>query len=131
MKKMKNLTISLIVPVLLSACSTLVPVIDVSKIPPETLQAAYRVQTFTIDSAATRPEVSQYLGVITVFSCKHMVYDPPASTGNALTQLRLKALDMGADGVIDITFDTRGTDTWGTNCWESVQASGIAVKFAK
>ena len=43
--------------------------------------------------------------------------------------LRLKALDLGADGIIDITFDTRGTDTWGTNCWESVQASGIAVKF--
>jgi uncharacterized protein YbjQ (UPF0145 family) len=46
-----------------------------------------------------------------------------------LTQLKLKALDLGADGIIDITFDTRGTDTWGTNCWESVQASGVAVKF--
>ena len=36
---------------------------------------------------------------------------------------------MGANGIIDITFDSRGTDTWGTNCWETVQASGTAVIF--
>ena len=60
-----------------------------------------------------------------------MSWDPPASKGDALKQLKIKAVNMGANGVIDITFDKRGTDTWGTNCWESVQASGTAVIFKK
>ena len=53
----------------------------------------------------------------------------PASKGNALTQLKVRAVELGANGVIDITFDYSGTDAWGTNCWESIQASGTAVMF--
>ncbi|MDC0452133.1 YbjQ family protein [Candidatus Pelagibacter sp.] len=49
--------------------------------------------------------------------------------GDALKQLKIKAVRAGANGVIDITFDSRGTDTFRTNCWESVQASGTAVVF--
>ena len=56
-----------------------------------------------------------------------MMTDPPASKGDALLQLRLRASELGADTILDITFDTRGTDPFGTNCWESVQASGMAI----
>jgi uncharacterized protein YbjQ (UPF0145 family) len=45
--------------------------------------------------------VIKYLGDITAYSCKSMMWDKPASKGDALTQLRLKALDMGANGVIN------------------------------
>ena len=113
----------------LLACATFVPVTDVSKIPKEQLQQAYKIKTFTAGSELTYPEIAEYLGDITAYSCKHLLTDPPASKGDALTQLRLKALELGANGVIDVTFDSHGTDTWGTNCWESVQASGVAVKF--
>lgn len=112
----------------LGACGTVAPVIDVKKVPAETLQASYRVRTYTPETASSYPAVSEYLGPVTAFSCKRLVTDPPASKGNALEQLRIKALDLKADAVVDVTFDARGTDTWGTNCWESVQVSGIAVK---
>ena len=46
---------------------------------------------------------------------------------NALTQLKVQAIKVGANGIIDITFDSRGIDTWVTNCWETVQASETAV----
>ena len=117
--------------ILLLGCSPFVPVVNVSEVPKETLQKAYQIQTFEIGNGSSRPQVSEYLGSITAYSCKHLMTDPPASKGNALIQLRLKALELGADGIFDITFDTRGTDTWGTNCWESVQVSGVAVKFKK
>lgn len=116
---------------LLTGCGTFVPVQDVSKVRKEKLQQAYKIKTFTIEGGRQPPQISNYLGDITAYSCKHLMWDPPASKGNALTQLRLKALDMGAEGIIDVTFDSRGTDTFGTNCWESVQASGVAVKFEK
>ena len=115
----------------LYGCSTFVPVTDVSKVSREALQEAYKVRIFTTGSDVSHPKVAEYLGDITAYSCKHLLWDPPASKGDAITQLRLKALSMGADGIIDVTFDSRGTDAFGTNCWESVQASGLAVKFEK
>lgn len=114
---------------LLVGCGTFVPVQNVSEVPDDELQAAYKIETYTVGSDKSGLDVAEYLGDITAYSCKHMMWDPPASKGNALTQLKLKALDMGAEGIIDVTFDSRGTDTFGTNCWESVQASGMAVKF--
>lgn len=113
----------------LSGCATFVPVTDLSKVPKETLQSAYKIKTYTAGSDVNYPEIQEFLGDITAYSCKHLMTDPPASKGNALTQLRLKALELEANGIIDVTFDSRGTDAWGTNCWESVQASGIAVRF--
>lgn len=112
-----------------SACATFVPVTDVSKVPPEQLQLAYAIKVYTTEQSGQYGEIEEYLGDITAYSCKHLMWDPPASKGDALTQLRLKALGMKATGIIDVTFDSRGTDAFGTNCWESVQASGVAVKF--
>ena len=86
-------------------------------------------QKYPADKLLLYNEIAEYLGDITAYSCKHMMRDPPASKADALTQLRLKALGMKANGIIDVTFDSRGTDTFGTNCWESVQASGVAVEF--
>ncbi len=124
--KLFSITLSVL---LLAGCATFVPVTDVSKVPKETMQESYKIKTFTAGSDISHLEIKEYLGDITAYSCKHLATDPPASTGNALTQLRLKALELGANGIIDITFDTRGTDALGTNCWESVQASGVAVRF--
>lgn len=125
---MKKLIVALFL-LTLSGCATFLPVTDVSKVPKEILQEAYKIKTFTAGSDVNYPNIKEYLGDITAYSCKHFMTDPPASKGDALTQLRLKALELGANGIIDVTFDSRGTDVWGTNCWESVQASGVAVRF--
>lgn len=113
----------------ITACGARVPLIKMDEVPPEVLQSSYAVQIYTVDSVATRPDVKDFLGPIEAFSCKLLSTDPPASKGDALIQLRLNALKQGATGVVDVTFDVRGTDAWGTNCWESVQASGVAVVF--
>ena len=121
----------LITGLLLSSCGPKVDVINLKTVEPEVLAKASRVQIFKLDNAQPKPEIDQYLGELTAYSCKHLTWDPPASKGDALKQLKIKAVGMGANGVIDITFDSRGTDTFGTNCWESVQASGTAVVFKK
>lgn len=110
-------------------CAPFVPVVDVKTIPQETLQAAYRVRTFTPENSPNYPPVSEYIGTLTAHSCKFLLTDPPPSKGDALLQLRIAAVEKKADALLDVTFDSQGADGWGTNCWESVQASGIAVKL--
>lgn len=75
------------------------------------------------------PQVKQALGSVTAYSCKHLLWDPPATRSDATNQLKLKAYRMGADAVVEVTFAERGTDAFGTNCWETVQASGRAVRI--
>ena len=126
---MKKLLGIVVLGLLLSSCGPRVKVTKLSDISPDILTKATKVQIFRLDNAQPKPEIEKHLGEITAYSCKHMIWDPPASKGNALTQLKVRAVELGANGVIDITFDYSGTDAWGTNCWESIQASGTAVMF--
>jgi len=126
---MKKVLAILILGLLLTSCGPRVKVIKLSDISPEILTEASKVQVFRLDNPTPKPDIEKYVGEITAYSCKHLVWDPPASKGDALKQLKVEAVQAGANGIIDITFDSRGTDTWGTNCWESVQASGTAVIF--
>jgi uncharacterized protein YbjQ (UPF0145 family) len=126
---MHKLVLILLSSIILSSCGPKVDVLDFSTVDQKILTEASKVQIFKLDNAQPKPEIEKYVGEITAYSCKHLSWDPPASKGDALKQLKVKAVRQGANGVIDITFDTRGTDTFGTNCWESVQASGTAVVF--
>lgn len=116
----------LLLTILLTACSPFVEVTNLHDLNPETLNQALNVKTYVIG----QPTPAHYTAIapVTAFSCKHLITDPPASKGNALLQLQVKALELGASAIINVTFDTRATDTFGTNCWETVQASGIAVR---
>ena len=126
---MRKLVLILLSSLILSSCGPKVDVLDLSTVDQKILTKASKVQIFKLDNAQPKPEIKEYVGEITAYSCKHLSWDPPASKGDALKQLKVKAVRQGANGVIDITFDARGTDTFGTNCWESVQASGTAVVF--
>lgn len=111
---------------LVNACSPFVDVTDISKASPETLTAASRVRVYVLGQSI--PQSYSVIAPVSAFSCKHMMTDRPASKGDALLQLQIRALELGATSVINVGFDERGTDTFGTNCWESVQASGLAVR---
>ena len=111
---------------LLSACSPFVEVTDTSKLSPATLTAASNVRVVMLGQNV--PQSYTVIAPVSAFSCKHLMTDPPASKGDALLQLQIKALELGASAVLNVAFDTRGTDTFGTNCWETVQASGLAVR---
>ena len=114
---------------LITGCAPLVPVADLSKVPPADLTEMMKIRVFTVGSGTSYPPISSVLGEVSAYSCKHLVTDPPSSKGDALKRLRLEALKLQADAIIDVTFDTRGTDALGTNCWETVHASGQAVKL--
>jgi uncharacterized protein YbjQ (UPF0145 family) len=113
--------------VLLVGCAPFVEQVDLTKIDPAERTASTNIRIFNEGAA---PKVIKTLGDVEAYSCKHLMTDPPASKGNALQQLRLKAYRLGANAVIDVVFDTRGTDTYGTNCWETVHAAGLAVVMA-
>lgn len=111
---------------LLGACVPFVEVIDINKVDPATLTRASMVRTYSLGQDV--PQSYTAIAPISAFSCKHLQTDPPASKGDALLQLQLKALEVGGSAIINVTFDSRGTDALGTNCWETVQASGVAIR---
>ena len=125
----KNLLGIVCLGLFLTNCGPRVPVFNINDFSPEILTEASKVQIFILDNPTPKPDIEQYVGEVTAFSCKLLMTDPPASKGNALIQLKINAVNLGANGILDITFDTRGSDAWGTNCWETVQASGTAVVF--
>lgn len=110
---------------LIAGCAPFVEQVDLTKIDPAERTASTNVRIFNEGSSA--PKIIKTVGDVEAYSCKHLLTDPPASRGNALQQLRLKAYRLGANSIIDVVFDTRGTDTYGTNCWETVHAAGVAV----
>lgn len=111
-----------------SACSPFVDTMKVGEIPPAELQASLAVQV--IDQTLPQPTgIDRYIGPVEAWSCKHMMTSKPATKSDAIEQLRVKAMRMGANAVIGVTYDTKGTDTLGTNCWETVHAAGTAVRL--
>lgn len=120
-------TLPLIAVLVLCSCGPFVPVTNLKDVPQEQLNQASKVKVYMLDGNNEAPS-GEVIGQVEAYSCKNMAFDPPPSKGNALMQLRLKALQMGANAVTDVTFDQSGTDAWGTNCWQSIQASGMALK---
>lgn len=116
---------------ILSGCAPFVPVLDTAKLSSAEQTAAANVQVFVLESAAQRPTVEKVLSRIEAYSCKHGLTDPPPSRGDALLQLQVKAVRLGANAVVDVTFDGAGTDAFGTNCWQSIHASGLAVLLGR
>lgn len=113
----------------LSGCGTFVPVENLSQVSDTELRESAKVKVYMLGSMLQPEQKAEVIDYVEAYSCKHMMYDPPASKGDALKRLRLNAHRLGADAVLDVTIDSTGTDTFGTNCWESISASGQAVKF--
>ena len=67
---------------------------------------------------------------VTGLSCNRNKYQAPDITENEAQQgLRIKAVQLGADAVVN-TFCQKNSDTdWINNCWASVKCVGDAVKY--
>lgn len=116
----------ILVPLALAACSPFVDRMKMSEVPPSELQASLAVQV--VDQTLPQPtNIDRYIGPVEAWSCKHLVTSKPATKSDAIEQLRVKALRMGGNAVIGVTYDEKGTDTFGTNCWQTVHAAGTAV----
>ena len=113
----------------LLGCGPLVHVENLKLLENDELQNASKVRIFTLESSRQSDQEFDIISIVEAYSCKNKTWDPPASKGDALLRLRLEAYRLNADAIIDVTFDKTGTDTWGTNCWNSVYASGQAIKY--
>src|SRR5262249_40421064 len=111
---------------MLAACAAKVPVTEMATISSVALTTATNLRHFTVEQQS--PKAEKAIAAVTAFSCKHRTTAPPACNGDPRQQLQLNASRMGAKAVINVTFDTGGTDAWGTNCWQTVQASGTPVR---
>ncbi len=110
-----------------AGCSPFVPVTNLATIDPQTRASAIQVRVLPLGMQI--PANAKLLQPVQAYSCKHLLTDPPATQGDAMQQLQLRALELHANAVVNVTFDTRGTDTFGTNCWQTVTASGIAASL--
>lgn len=124
MKRLGTLSIMLFLGA--GACTPFVPVVSVSDLPQAERTAAANVRVFSVGQNA--PRVQTALGRIEAYSCKFLPWSAPASRDDALEQLQVKAVQMQANAIINLTFDGRGADI-GTNCYETVHASGTAVRI--
>jgi hypothetical protein len=116
----------ILMPLALTACSPFVDRMKMSEVAPSELQASLAVQV--VDQTLPQPtNIGRYIGPVEAWSCKHLMTSKPATKSDAIEQLRVKALRMGANAVIGVTYDEKGTVALGTNCWPTVHAAGTAV----
>lgn len=113
-----------------AGCAPFVDRLNMNQVPPDEAKAALALQV--VDQTLPQPQnIAQIIGPVEAWSCKHLMTSKPATKSDAISQLRVKALRMGANAVVGVTYDRQGTDTFGTNCWETVHAAGTAVRLSQ
>lgn len=100
--------------------------INVSKLPEDEQRAALAIKVY--DQATGAPQYSEIVNEVQAISCQNKVWDAPATKADALRQLRVKALRLGANAIVSVTYTNSGT-SYKPNCWESVTVSGTAVRL--
>ena len=105
----------------------MVPVVDLKGVNQQDLIGSQKIRTYVVGQMP--PDGFTVLEPLEAWSCKNKTWDRPATKGNALKQLKLLAYRLGATALMDVEFTGHNTDVWGTNCWNSVHASGIAIKY--
>ena len=122
---MKYLLIFLSIP-LLTNCGSFVPVIKTGNLEDKVVVEASKVKIYRL--GREHPEIKTNLGQIKSNSCKNMTWDPEPSEEDANLQLQIRAIDKGANGIVNVRYSREGTSLL-TNCWSLIRASGTAVIF--
>lgn len=122
---MKKAIIAVAACTALGGCGTFLPMEAAA---PGAVAKAQTMPFYTDATISLAPKIKSVAGPVEGHSCQNKLWDPPASNDAALSQLRLRALSLGANGLVDVRYDRAGTDL-GSNCWQSVTASGTAVVF--
>lgn len=113
----------------LAGCRAFVPVVDIKALPSET-QEAVRALPIYNDVQLARVDF-RILGIVEGISCKHWMWDPPATREGALEQTKYYAYQLGADGLASVEFGGKEATSVHTNCWEVIRCSAGAIKFER
>lgn len=112
---------------LLSGCGANVPIARVND--PVAIHAANNIAVFRKGQLEQVPLIARTLGPVEGHSCKNKFWDK-VSEEDALEQSKIRALEMGANAIVELRYDWSGTEL-ARNCWKSVTASGVAVVLEK
>ncbi len=102
------------------------PFVDVVKVGEDTairLDAEVRVY----EDSEIKPSQYKYLGTAKATSCKNLIWEPSPTKEDAVAQLKLKAKNMGGNGIVNIVCKESGT-SFDRNCCSSVTCDAVAIK---
>lgn len=104
----------------------LVPVVPMSDLPADKQKAIQNMKVYeSKELAALKYEV---VGDVQGFSCKNKVWDPPATQADAISQAKIKAFDLGANGLGNVQCGPLEGTSLSRNCWESLACTGQGVR---
>lgn len=103
----------------LAACGT--PAKDRNVLAP---QVAERVALY--EEGQPAPEGAEVLGTVVGQSCKRYMWHPAPTREVALTELRMNAMAIGADAIIDVK-QNGAVMNLVDNCWAEITLTGTAV----
>jgi uncharacterized protein YbjQ (UPF0145 family) len=111
----------------LSACSAIT-----ITAPPSTHTLAAKLPVYLASENGSPPAVRSVVGSIQGLSCRRLrdwTIDDAAQRADAIDQLRLRALNAGANGVIDVRYVRIQADHKNL-CYRGLAAEGTAVRLA-
>lgn len=121
--KFRTLAVFTFVSSLLVACASNPRVEDL------TPQQRAKISSIQIFQAAPNKEYL-VLGTVTGLSCNRNKFQAQdVSDAEALQGVKINAVLLGADAVINTYCQKNSDIDWGNNCWASVKCIGEAVKF--
>jgi uncharacterized protein YbjQ (UPF0145 family) len=123
---MRTASVLIISSAILTACGPFVPVVDIKELPPEKQSAMMNIKAYKPSELVGVNY--EFVGQVTSTSCKHLLWDPPASREDAINQMRYMALELGANGLTEIKCEQARGTSMETNCWGTIACTSKAVK---
>lgn len=115
-----------LIAALLAGCGPRIPVVDIESLPAEQRQAARSLPIYDRTHLIDR-EV-EVLGVVEGNACQRTAFDVPASRTAAVEQLKLRASEIGANGIRHIQCGAPEGLTTRTYCWKSISCTAEAIR---
>ena len=126
---MRQTSIGLVLTMALAGCASGLPLIDRDASHLREAAAAARVRVFV--AGARVPHRTQRMVPVEAYTCMRVLGDPVAAKEDALRQLRSKADNIGGNAVVDVSFETRGAETLGSECSQTITASGTVARLGR
>jgi hypothetical protein len=107
-------------------------IVDTAALSAEEQQQLARVRTYSADTTPSHTSLGQLKGL----SCRDAVrWVPELSELNgrtpeeaAMTQLKVKVIKVGGNGMLSPTCSNHSVVDWGNNCWASWICTGEAIR---
>lgn len=103
------------------------PQIAVLKVDPSTaLEVRNAVKIYTTRQLAEKEY--EDLGPIEATSCKSLMWEPVPTREDAVNQLRVRTINLGGNGLLNLICDAREGTSVSKNCWSSITCAASAIE---